>query len=86
MHKIGGVIVVCALIFVVYLVLLVVMPVLVDFTYQANATINASVANVTTRMPGATEGLIMAPWALFFAPAIIGVVVIVIILKGYQRG
>lgn len=81
MKKVGGVIVVCAAVFAVYLIMLVVMPTVVDITLIANSTINASGIN-TTLQPGSTEILIAAPWILWFVPGIIGMIVVVKILKG----
>ena len=81
MHKVGAVAVVCGIVFAVYLIMLITMPTIVDVTLIANSTINASVANVTGKMPGATEGLIMAPWILWFVPAVIGMIAVVVILK-----
>ena len=80
MHKVGGVIVVCAVVFIVYLIMLVTMPTIVEVTLIANSTINASGIN-TTLQPGSTEILIAAPWILWFVPGVIGMIVVVLILK-----
>ena len=69
MHKVGGVIVVCAVVFIVYLIMLVTMPTIVEVTLIANSTINASGIN-TTLQPGSTEILIAAPWILWFVPGV----------------
>lgn len=79
MNKIGQVIIVVAVMIVVYLLMLVVMPFLTDIATTANVTMAAS-SNLSD-YPGASEGLFSALWALWFAPAIIGMIAIVVILK-----
>ena len=80
MNKIGHVAIVVTLVVVVYLILLVVIPFLADVTLTTNTTIASSGVNVSA-MPGSTEILILSPWFLWFAPGVIGMVVIIIILK-----
>lgn len=79
MNKVGPVAIVVGMIIAAYLLLLVVMPVLVDFSIAANTT--AAASSDMSRMPGASETLIAAPWVLLFVPAGIGMIVIVVILK-----
>jgi len=80
MRKVGGIIMVCVAVAICYLIMLVVMPTVVDVTLIANSTINASGIN-TSLQPGSTEMLIAAPWILWFVPAFIGMIVVVVILK-----
>lgn len=82
MSKLGAVLIVIAIMIALNLVLLVVMPVLVEFATTANTTITA--AQDLTLYPGASEGLIASPWVLYFAPNVIGMIVIVIILKTHR--
>ena len=79
MNKIGAVAIVCALVAGAYLFLLVAMPILTEFASTANATMTAS-SNLSN-YPGAAEGVLAAPWIMFFVPAVIGIAAIVIILK-----
>lgn len=79
MNKLGAVLIVIAMMVVVNLFLLVAMPILVDFATTANTTITAD--HDLTRYPGASEGLMASPWVLYFAPNVVGMIVIVIILK-----
>ena len=79
MNKLGAVIIVVAVVAACYLLLLVTMPILVDFASTANVTM-AETSNLTN-YPGAAEGVLMAPWPLFFAPAAIGIILIVMILR-----
>lgn len=79
MSKIGAVIVTVVAVIIVYLLMLVVMPVLVDLASTANTTMTAT-SNLTN-YPGAAEGVLVAPWFLWFCPAVIGMIVIVVILK-----
>ena len=52
---------------------------LADTTVTTNATLEAS-SNMT-QYPGTSGFLLSTPWLLYFAPAIIGIVWLVIILK-----
>lgn len=79
MGKIGAVIMVVGFVIIVYLILLVAMPILVDTAATANATMDAT-SNMTN-YPGTAGALVSAPWALFFVPGAIGIAAIVIILK-----
>jgi len=79
MNKMGHVAVVVGLIVVVYLLLLVVMPVITGLASTANTTMAAS-SNLSN-YPGAAEGVLVAPWILWFVPAVIGMIFIVVILK-----
>ena len=80
MNKIGQVILVVCLVIGLYIIMLAVMPVVVDVTLTANTTITDSGVDIAA-MPGSTDILILAPWFLWFAPAVIGMAVIVFILK-----
>jgi hypothetical protein len=79
MNKIGHVAIVVVIVAIVYLIMLVVMPVVVDIAATANATANAT-SNMS-QYPGGSEILIAAPWVLWFVPAGIGMISVVIILK-----
>ena len=79
MGKVGAVIVVVAATIIVYVLLLVTMPILTDFASTANTTM-AATSNLTN-YPGAAEGVLMAPWLVWFAPGVICMTVVVVILK-----
>lgn len=79
MGKIGAVSVVVVAVCILYLLMLVIMPVMADFASTANTTMAAS-SNLTN-YPGAAEGVLVAPWFLWFAPGVVGMVAVVIILK-----
>lgn len=80
MSKVGQVIVVVVFVSIVYLAMLVIMPIVSDFSISANATITASGANITAH-PGSTSFLLSIPWILWFIPGSIGIAVVVVILK-----
>lgn len=79
MSKIGQVIIVTVAVFILYLIMLVVMPVLTDFASTANTTMAAG-SNLTN-YPGAAEGVLIAPYLLWWVPGVIGMVAVVFILK-----
>ena len=79
MNKAGAVAIVVSILAIVYIILLVVMPIVSDFASSANTTF-AAIANVSD-YPGSQGALLSAPWILYFAPAVIGMIVIVSILK-----
>ena len=79
MGKVGAVIVVVIATIMVYVALLVAMPILTEFASTANTTM-AATSNLTN-YPGAAEGVLMAPWFVWFAPGIIGMTIVVVILK-----
>jgi len=80
MNKLGQVALVVFIMGVLYLILLAVMPVVSDMSIAANTTITDSGVDVAA-MPGSTGILLSAPWILWFMPAVIGMIVIVVILK-----
>ena len=80
MNKLGAVLIVIGIVGACYLLLLVAMPILTDFASTANTTIAADVDDLSA-YPGATSGLLAAPWVLFFVPGVIGMIVIVIICR-----
>jgi len=53
--------------------------VMVPFANSANMTM-AATANMTN-FPGTSETLVAAPWLLYFAPPVIGIIVIVAALR-----
>jgi len=79
MSKIGAVIVVIVVVIIIYLLMLVVTPVLTDVASTANNTM-AATSNLTN-YPGAAEGVLVAPWFLWWAPGVIGMIAVVVILK-----
>ena len=79
MRQFGHVILVIVFVCVVYVILLVVMPTVTSLVSTANYTIEASVN--TSLQPGSTSILLMAPWILWWIPACLGILVIVLILK-----
>lgn len=79
MNKLGQVGIIVAVVIIAYLLMLVFMPVLTDFASTANTTMSAT-SNMSN-YPGTQEGVLAAPWVLWFAPACIGIVAVVIVLK-----
>lgn len=79
MNKIGQVIIVTLIVGAAMLLLLTFMPVVTEMANTANTTM-AVTANMS-RMPGTQETMVAAPWVLFWALPVIGMVAIVIILK-----
>ncbi len=79
MGKIGQVIIVLVGVIILYLLLMPIMPILTEFASTSNTTM-AATSNLTN-YPGAAEGVLMAPWLLWFVPGTIGMVLIVVILK-----
>ena len=79
MNKIGQVILVIVAVIALYLIMLVVMPLVSDMAITANATMDTS-SNLSN-YPGAAEGVMAAPWVLWFVPGCIGMILIVVILK-----
>lgn len=79
MNKIGQVVIVVGIIFVVYLLMLVTMPILADSVSTANITMHAT-SNMSN-YPGTAETVIATPWVLWFVPGVIGMVAIVTILR-----
>ena len=53
--------------------------ILVPFANTANMTM-AATANMTN-FPGTSETMVAAPWLLYFAPPVIGIIVIVAALR-----
>lgn len=70
---------ICVGVFMVYILMLVVMPFMTDLASSVNTTMAAS-SNLTN-YPGSAEGVLAAPWVLWFIPASIGMIGIVVVLK-----
>ena len=79
MGKLGLVAIIAIVVTVTYLLLLLVMPVLTGVVSTTNTTMHAS-SNMSN-YPGTAEAVLSAPWILWFAPGVIGIALIVIILK-----
>lgn len=80
MHKLGHVAIVIGLVAACYLMMLIVIPdVVVPMIETANATMTAS-SNLT-QYPGTSDFLISIPWIIWFVPASIGGIAIVIIMR-----
>lgn len=62
-----------------YLFIIIVIPLLADFASTANTTIGAS-SNMSN-YPGLSGAILGAPLFLYFVPAIIGIVLIIIVLR-----
>jgi len=77
-NKLGAVLIVIALVAVCYLILLVVMPTVTGIVETANTTLST---HDLTNYPGASEGLVATPWILWFVPAVIGMIVVVLIVR-----
>ena len=82
MKKFGPVVMVILFVSVVYMILLVIMPFMSDTVSTANTTM-AATSNMTN-YPGTGEFLLSMPWILWFIPACVGIIAIVIILKRDQ--
>ena len=79
MNKIGAVITVVVLVIAAYLLLLVVMPIITQTASSANAAMDAS-SNMSL-YPGTSGMLMSSSWILFFAPGVIGIAVVIILLR-----
>jgi len=79
MKKIFGVMIIIAMVSAVYLILMVSMGAITDIVETANATMTAS-SNLSN-YPGASEGLVAAPWIMWFVPGGIGIAVIIVYLR-----
>lgn len=79
-NKFGQVAIVVGIMGILYLLLLVVMPVLTDIASTANVTAHVT-RNASSVYPGSTSFLLASPWILWWAPGVIGMIVVVIILK-----
>ena len=80
MKKLGYVTIVIVMVAICYLTMLVYMPIITGLVSTANTTIATSGANLTA-MPGATSFLISTPWLIWWAPGVIGMALVVIILR-----
>lgn len=79
MSKLGSVGWIVGVVIVCYLLLLVFMPFLSDTATTANATM-AATSNMSN-YPGTSEGILAAPWVLWFVPAVGGIIALVIVLR-----
>jgi hypothetical protein len=79
MNKLGTVGIIVGFVIVAYLLLLVFMTVIVDSASSANATM-AATSNMSN-YPGTAEGIIAAPWILWFVPGVVGMIAIIVVLK-----
>ena len=79
MNKIGAVITVVGIVFILYLILLVVVPWLSDITVSVNSTLD-STSNMSL-YPGTSDFLLSTPWIMFFVPGAIGIALIIVILR-----
>jgi len=77
--KYGGVLAIVAGVIVVYILLLIFMPVIVDTAGIATTTMN-STSNMSL-YPGTIPAVTAAPWALWFAPGVIGIVSVIFVLR-----
>lgn len=84
MSKFGQVILVVIGVSILYLLMLVVMPIMVDVASTANATITSD--SNPANYPGGTSFLLAIPWICWFVPAILGMALIVFILRDWQYG
>ena len=79
MGTIGAVIIVIVMVALAELFLLVIMPILTNLASTANTTM-AATSNLTN-YPGAAEGVLAAPWVLYFVIPVIGIVIIILLLR-----
>ncbi len=61
----------------------VVMLIFIKFVSDTTLTVNATLVGASnmSRYPGTLGFLLATPWILYFVPAIIGIVLIIIVLK-----
>ena len=78
MGKIIQVGLVCIGVGILYLFMMVIMPVMTDLASTANTTMGVS-SNVSN-YPGAQEGVLAAPYFLWFVPGGLGMVSVIFIL------
>jgi len=79
MNKFGHIAIVVGLVVMVYLILLITVPFLSSVAVDVST--NMSIDHNVTLYPGSVDILLLSPWLLFFVPAVIGLIAIVIILK-----
>lgn len=79
MNKMITIALIVVAVFGLYLILTVTVPILAGITVTVNETMAAS-SNMSN-YPGASEGLLISPWLLYFAPVVIAGAVIIIVLK-----
>ena len=79
MKKMGYIAITVGFTIIVYLLLLITIPILVDFATTANTTMAAS-SNMTN-YPGTSGALMSAPWVLWFVPGALCIVVVIAILR-----
>jgi len=66
-----------------------VLAIFIGFLADTTISVNQSLAvahNGLVAYPGLSGAILSAPWALYFAPAIIGIVWLIIILKQRNEG
>ncbi|MDD5702928.1 MAG: hypothetical protein PHU23_12865 [Dehalococcoidales bacterium] len=81
MNKIRSVFFIVVGVIVCYVFLIVCHPVIREAVDTSAATIQTNADYSTTKYPGAIEGLQAAPWVIFFVPAGVGGVALVLVLK-----
>lgn len=79
MTKLRDVGIIIVLVAVLYGLMALFMPIIADLSTDAQATMDAE--HDMTDYPGSSEAMGSAPWLLWFVPALIGGVVIVIRLR-----
>ena len=79
MNKIGQVILVVFGVSILYLLMLVVIPIMMDMASSANATI--TLESNPANYPGGTSFLFVIPWICWWVPGCIGMSAIIVILK-----
>ncbi len=79
MKKFGAVAIIVALMIGAYLFMMIAMPIISDFASTANTTMSAS-SNMSD-YPGTLDATLAIPWIMWFVPAVIGMIIIIIILK-----
>lgn len=77
MNKFGALLIIIGGVVFAYIILTAIQGAMVDIVSSANTSITAN----TTNMPGAREGLLAMPWVLYFIPAIMGIVAVVMVLR-----
>jgi len=78
-NKLGTVIVIVIFVAISYAVITLFMPTISDFANTANASM-AATSNMTD-YPGTSDAMVFAPWALYLAPAAIGLIAVFFALR-----
>lgn len=82
MGKFGTVLLIIIFVVIAYLLVIVAIPFLSDVAVSTNTTMAAS-SNMSN-YPGTSDFLLSIPWIMYFVPAAIGTIAVIITLKGSE--